>query len=88
MKLGALGQHDIGQGDADAAAKVAGDIHQSGGLIGFVRRQAVIGHGVDWNEHEGQSDGLINAHPGEVIEARVGCERGRVPHRQRDAAEP
>ena len=50
MELFALHQRHIGKRDADAAAKGTGDVDQRRGLVGFIRGQPVISHGIDRNE--------------------------------------
>ena len=84
VELRALHQLGVGERHADAAAKIARDVDQRRSLAGFLRRQTGIGDRIDRDEHERHADGLEDADRGEVTEARIGRQRRRRPHRQRN----
>ena len=72
MELRALHQFGVGERDADAAAKIAGDVDERRAFVGFLRRQARIGDRIDRYEQERHSDRLKHPHGREIAEARVG----------------
>ena len=84
MHLRAAGDDRCRNRNADAAAEIAGDIDERGGLAGLFRRQPGIGRRGDRNEDERQADRLEHPRPGVESEIGLAGERGHVEHRQPD----
>ena len=61
VKLRALGQHGVGERDAETAAFVAKQIRQAARLIVLLRRQIRIGDLRDGDDYRGLADRIIQA---------------------------